>query len=315
MRLLTASLLAGLALASAGANAQSWPSRQVTLLVGTPPGGSLDLVSRVLASHLERKYRQPVVVESRAGAGGVLAGTAVTRAPADGHTFGTGMSPVTELFVKDMPYKAADLVPAAVIGMTPYNLMVSGGMKLRTLSDFVAFAKANPGKVDFGVVASSSHETEIVDLARVLGIEINRIGYKGIAPIFAGMTAGTEVHATISAFVPPQVKAGQIVMLASGGDRRPADYPDTPTFRELGYSHFPRAFYAFYARAGTPKEILERFAADALEVVKSAEFNDRVVKPFGVTPWLQGLDEATRALNEDFERQRGAAQRAGIRPQ
>jgi tripartite-type tricarboxylate transporter receptor subunit TctC len=307
--------LACTAMLASPASAQSWPSKQITLVVGTTAGGSLDLVARVLATHFEKKYKQPVIVENRTGAGGVIAGTAIVRAAADGHTFGTGMSPANDLFIKDMPYKSGDLAPAALIGMTPYNIMVSAATKHRTLAEFVAHAKANPGKVNFGTVANTSHETEIVELARVLSIDISRIGYKGIAPIYAALITGSELQATISAFIPPQVRAGQMVILATGGDQRLTDYPDVPTFRELGYDHFPRAFYAFYARADTPRTLLERFAADALEAIKSADFNDRVLKPFSVVPWLRSLDEATRVLNDDYQRQRAAAQRGGIQPQ
>jgi tripartite-type tricarboxylate transporter receptor subunit TctC len=304
-----------LALFAGLAAAQNWPSKQITLVVATTPGGSLDLVARVLATHLERKYKQTVIVENRVGAGGILAGTALMQAPADGHMFATSLSPVTTLFVKEMPYRASDLVPAALVGMTPYNLMVSSASKFKTLAEFVAYAKANPGKIDFGTVASSSHETEIVDLIRVLGIDANRIGYKGIAPIYTGMSTGTEVQATISAFVPPMVKAGQIVILATGGDRRMADYPDVPTFRELGYEHYPRAFYTFYARAGTSREVLERFYADTQEAIKTPDFNDRVLKPFSVAPFQGSYADAVKVLQQDFDRQRNAAQRAGLKPQ
>jgi tripartite-type tricarboxylate transporter receptor subunit TctC len=297
------------------ASAQNWPSKPITLFVGTSAGGSLDLVSRVLAGHLEPLYKQPVVVENRVGAGGLLAGAAVVRAPADGHAFGIGMSPVTSLFVKDVPYAANDLVPAAMVGLTPYSIMVSSATGFKTLADFVAYAKAHPGKIDFGTVASTQHETEIVAMVRVLGIDANRIGYKGIAPIYQALMTGEEVQATISAFVPTQVKAGKITMLAIGGERRSADYPDVPTFRELGYDYNPRAYYTYFARTGTPRDILQRFSADVLEVVKSPDFNERVLKPFSVTPWLEGLDEGARVVDEDFRRQRDSAQRAGIKPQ
>jgi len=295
-------------------NAQSWPTKPITILVATSPGGPLDLISRVIGGHIERKYKQSVVVDNRLGAGGVVAGTALMRAPADGYTFATGVNISTDVFVKDMPYKTSEIIPVALAGQSAYALIVSPNTKSKSLSEFVAFAKANRGNVQFGVVPTSSHETESHDAMAALGIEGGVIGYKGISPIYTALASGNEVHAVLGSGS-PLIKSGQIFAVAIGGDRRSPDLPDTPTFRELGYSYNPVANYAYFARSGTPKEMLDRFAAEIAEAVKSPEFADRITKAFNIVAMGLSVEATQKVVIDENERVRRAAQRAGIKAQ
>jgi len=313
-RILLVTLAAAAAFASQTVSAQSWPAKTVTIYVATAPGGPLDLMARMLGNHIDRKYKQTVVVDNRLGAGGVVAATVLVRAPADGYSFATGVNLTADVFVKDMPYKSSDIMPVALMGQSAYALIVSPNTKSKTLAEFLAFAKANPGRVQFGAVPSSSHETETYEAMNALGIDGSVIGYKGISPIYTALAGGNEVHAVLGSGS-PLVKSGQIFAVAIGGEKRSADLPDTPTFKELGFSYNPVANYAFFARVGTPKDAVDRFAAEAGEVARSPEFADRMTKSFNI--YAMGLNpEATaKVIGEEDQRVRRAAQRAGIKPQ
>lgn len=299
---------------SGAASAQSWPGKTMTIYVATAPGGPLDLIARLIGSHIERKYKTSVVVENRTGAGGVVAGTALVRAPADGYSFGTGMNISTDVFIKDMPYKTSEIQPVVLVGQSAYALIVSPNTNSKTLAEFLAFAKANPGKVQFGAVPSSSHETESHEAMASLGIQGSVIGYKGIAPIYTALASGNEVHAVLGSGS-PMVKAGKIFAIAIGGERRSPDLPDTPTFKELGVAYNPVANYAFFTRAGTPKDLLDRFAAEGAEVAKSAEFAEKITKSFNIYAMGLNVEQTTKVITEEDQKVRRAAQRAGIRPQ
>jgi tripartite-type tricarboxylate transporter receptor subunit TctC len=307
---------AALSLSCAGANAQNFPSKPITILFSTAPGGSLDVMSRVAAAHFEKKWGVTATVEARPGGGGIVAGSQAVRAPADGHVLLVSGSPQTvTVFVKDIPFDAfKDLTGVSLIGLLAYQLQVSRSMNVKTLKEFVAYAKANPGKVTLGAVAPGTHELEIHSLQQALGFTGSVIPFKGIAPIWLELIAN-RLDATLSASTPPQQKTGEILAIAVGGDRRNPNFPEVSTFREQGMQHDPVASYYMLANAATPRPVLDQISAAMAEVAKGADFEAKVTKTINIVGVGASLDETNRYMRNEYERLKKVAGIAKIMPQ
>ncbi len=307
------SIVAAFALAGS-ASGQSYPEKPVTIVVAFAAGGSMDVIARVLAPQMEKAWKQPVVVENRAGAGGAIAMSALARSTPDGHMLVMGGSFTNELFVKDTGFDRRDITPVSVIGQSPFLLLGSKTLGSGSLRDFIAYAKANPRKVNVAVIPATTLLSQSQEMLDALGIEAGLIGYKGIAPIQTALAAG-EVQATLTGSGVAQVKGGQALGLAVGGDRRLSELPDVPTFKELGFDFNPRGNFALFARAGTPPVVLAQIAALSAEAVKTPEFQSRVAGPFGVTPVGSTPQWAMRELQSEYDRTKRALDKAGAKPQ
>jgi len=313
------SLIAGLCglacLVSAGtARAQTWPSKPVTIVFGTAPGGPNDNLSRLIALHWEKKFGQRVLVESRPGASSTVAGAYVAKAAGDGHTLLNGSFPPVGIFIKELSYDPfKDLAPVTLIAQQAYYLLVSAKMNVKTLKDFVAYAKANPGKVSVGVVTAGPHEIESNAMVEALGIQANIIGYRGLATVYPALISG-ELNATLGA-TPAQLKTGEIIGLAMGSTRRNPSYPDIPTFRDAGVNYTPRAIFPFFAPGTTPRELVSRISNEVALVVKSEDFAERFTKTFNIEGVGTTPEETTKILRDDYDTQKRIAERVGIKPQ
>jgi tripartite-type tricarboxylate transporter receptor subunit TctC len=311
IRLCSAALICA---AASLAQAQSFPTRPITILVAFAAGGSMDVIARTLAPQMEKTWRQPVVIENRAGAGGGIAMSALAKSAPDGQTLVMGGSFTNELFVKDPGFERRDIVPVSVIGQSFFVLLGSKPLGIGNLRDFVAYAKANPRKVNIAVIPASTLLSQSQEMLDALGIEAALVSYKGIAPIQTALLAG-EVQATLTGSGVSQVKSGQAFGLAVGGERRFPDLPDVPTFKEQGFDFHPRGNFVLFARAGTPPAVLAQIAAVSAETVKTAEFQSRVAGPFGVTPVGSSPDAAARELQSEYDRTKRALDKAGVKPQ
>lgn len=305
-------VIAASAFVSAPAAAQNWPTKQITILVGTAPGGTYDTIARLVASHFEKRWGQPVVVESRSG--NILATSIAARAAPDGYTLVMGASNNAHLFIKDLNFDPQkDVVPVSVLGIQNYLLLASRGAKVKNIADFVAQAKANPGKFNFGVVTGGPHDIETNDMQSALGIKVSHIGYKGIAPIYVALMS-SEIDAALGTTT-PQLKTGEIIALAIAGEKRHPEYPDVPTFRESGIRYEPQANYPLYTRAGVPREVLAKMSEEAAVVAKSPEFAARVTRVFSIDGVGLSQEASAKYLNDDVARQKRVAERVGIKPQ
>ena len=282
--------------------------------VRTVAGGTNDIMARVLAEHMRRKWGQAVLVDNRPGAGGAIAAALLAKAQPDGHTLEVGPANTQAFFVKDAGFEATDLIAASVLARAPYMLLVSKRLKLENLKDFVAYAKANPGKLNIGAVSGGTHEVTSREVLYHLGINAALIGYKGIAPVNAAMVAG-EIDLVMGASAAP-VKSGVSIALAVGGDRRFAEVPQTPTFKEHGNDTYsPVVNFFLWTRTGTPLTVLRTLAAEGAEVVKSPEFIKLVEQGLGIPGVGSTHEQALEAARQEFDSTRLGVERAGIKPQ
>lgn len=256
----TAVLTLGIALV-AQASAQSYPAKPVRFIAPYAPGGFVDLRARQLGARLAEFWKQPVIIENRAGAGGVLGTDTVAKAPADGYTMGMGnlaALAVNKSLMKSLPYDPlADLVHVVLVEKSPLVLMVHPSVQAKTVAEFVALAKANPGKFSFGSSGvGGPHHLSGEILRMMAGIQISHVPYKGGAPAATDLLAGhipMMFEMTYAAL--PSIKAGRLRPLAVTTETRLPQLPDVPTFVESGYPALVVSnWQGVVVARGTPRE-------------------------------------------------------------
>lgn len=287
----------------------SFPSKPVTIVVGYPAGGPTDIYGRALADGLAALWKQPVVVENKAGASGSLGALQVLRSPADGYTLlftnNATNGAYEQLNPKFTGYKTlTDFAPVALFGVVPTVLVVRSGLPVKTMAEFVAYAKANPG-VTYGssAVGSAPHLASEL-LSDVTGIKLTHVPYKGAAPLMQDLLGGQiDMYIGGPSTVMDQVKAGRIRALAVLHPTRLEAAPDVPTLAEQGIRGADYAsWFGLVAPAATPAALLDRINADARKVMDSPQMKEKLEK-FGIeyTPsdrqqfWSVVQDEITRS--------------------
>jgi tripartite-type tricarboxylate transporter receptor subunit TctC len=279
--------LAALVLAAgcaAGALAQTWPTRPVHVVVPAPAGSSLDIIARTLGERLRERWGQPVVVDDRPGAGGLLGMDAVAKAPADGHTLGIGFNgPIAfgPYLYRKMPYAPArDLLPIVLTTSQPNVLAVPASIPARTVPEFVAWARKQ-GRLSYGSVGngSSSHLTMELFLAAA-GLTAVHVPYNGSPPAGTSLAAGeTQALFTVAPALMPLVQGGRIRLLAVTSERRLDAMKDLPTLAESGHAGFEAlAWNGLFAPAGTPAEVVQRINADVNAVLKEPAVSDALAR-------------------------------------
>jgi tripartite-type tricarboxylate transporter receptor subunit TctC len=260
----------------------AWPSKPIKLWVGFPPGGGIDFTARVIQPGLEAALGQPVVIEYKPGAGGVLAATELARTPADGYTLliaNTGPFAIAPYLQAKQPYdplKAFTYI--GQIAEAGYIAVTRPDHPANDLKGFVDWAKANPGKANFasgGVGASTHLNGELLN--SVAGIDLLHVPYKGSAPAVQDLIGG-QTHMLIDAgtVLLPQVKGGRLKALAVTGARRDSNLPDVPTVREQGFGAMEAVgFQGLVGPAGMPKPVVDRLQAELAKVLSQADVKQR----------------------------------------
>lgn len=296
---LGAGLLALTALSLAvPAAAQSFPNRPIKIIVNSPAGGGNDFIARTIAQKMEASMKQPVLVDNKPGAGGIIASDFVAKSPADGYTilFNGPLIVQTAALYSKLPYDPLkDFTPLTDVIRTPLWLAVNAEKlpNVKTVKDFVDYAKANPGKITYGSVGSgSSHHLYGYRVGDATGTELLHVPYKGGAPAMVALVSG-EVNAAFADYVSlkPHVASGKVRLLGVTGTQRPALTPDVPTFSELGFKGFESyGWGALFLPARTPADVVQRLHAEVAAAIKApdvaAKFTD-VGFELGGTPPAQ----------------------------
>ncbi len=255
-------VLALLTALSVAANA-AYPDKPIKMVVPNPPGGAMDIVGRLMSDKVAAAVGQPVLVDNRAGAGGVIAAEMVAKAPPDGYTllFGSGGTHGTNSAVfKKLPYDPVkDFAPISLIARPEWGLFVNPSLPVKTVADLVARAKAQPGKMNYASYGpGSATHLMMEDLMSLAGIDLIHIPYKGSVAAQLGVIANdSQVLIDGIGNAAAQVKAGKLRMIAIGSARRSPVAPDTPTIAESGVPGFRASgFFGVFAPAGTPKDVI-----------------------------------------------------------
>ncbi len=308
-RILLGGLCAAAALVQLGAahaaEPQPWPSRPVRLVVAYPPGGATDIQARIVAQHLSDKWKQPVIVENKPGGNTVLATESVIRTPPDGYTMLlTAMPFVLNKFLMDkLPYDPLkDFMPVTVVTTIPNILVATPGLGVKNVAELIAKAKAKPGSISFASTgtATSTHLSGEL-FSTMAGVQLMHVPYKGSAPAQQDLLGG-RIDIMFDNGVLQQVKAGRVVPLAVTASKRLPWLPDVPTVAEQGLPNYEAsAWYGVFVPAGTPKDIVNKLAADITEAVRSPEAQPKWeligANPGGGTP-----EAFTKFLAQDTQR-------------
>ena len=273
----------------------AYPNRPVKLVIPFPPGGPLDIVGRAIAQKLTDVWGQSVVVDNRPGAGGNIGADIVAKSAPDGYTILMGAlstHAVNPSLYAKMPYDAvADFAPITLVAVTPNVLVVNATLPVNSAKDFIAYAKANSGKLAFGSGSNGSAGHLAGELFKVeTGADIIHVPYKGGAPATQALLAGdTQFMFDNLANAMPQVKAGKLKALAVTTAQRSKLAPDLPTMAEAGLQGFDiSTWFGLFAPAGTPKDIIAKWNAEVAKILNSPEMREKLVaqgaEPAPTTP-------------------------------
>ncbi len=255
-----------------------WPSQVIRFIVPFAPGGSTDILARVIAQKLEGPLKANIIIENRAGAGGSVAANAVAKAEPDGHTFmmgHIGTLAFTPSLYPNLPYDPVkDFAPVALVAAVPNILAVHPSLPVRSFQEFVAYAKANPGRLNFGSggVGSAAHVAGAY-LAFAAGFEATHVPYRGTSPMMNDLLVGSiQFTLTGGPAVLPLAAAGRVRTLAVSSRERVAFAPDLPTIAESGIPGFDAVqWYGLVAPARTPEAIVRRMNGEINALLGSPE--------------------------------------------
>ena len=302
------------------ASAQGFPSRPLRILVPFPPGGGTDVAARTLGEHLTRELGQPVVVDNRPGGNSVIATEALARAEPDGHTLllTTDFHSINAAFGIALPYDSLkDFAFVARVSTSPLMLVTHPGSGVRTLGETVAAARADPGKLSFASLGSSSpHYLGFEWFKRMAKLDMIDVPYKGGGPALTAVMGGQVGFSFVVASNGiRQAKAGKLVALAVTGASRASVAPEVPTFVESGYPEFVMLnWYGILAPAGTPRAAIARLNGSIVAGLKTAEVQGRLAGA-GVDAAPSTPEELEAWVRNDIAHYRRMIELTGAKPE
>ena len=305
--------------AASAALAQSYPSKPVRLIVPFPPGGAVDFYARAVQTRLAETLGEPILIENRAGAGGMIGTELVAKSPPDGHTLLVGNIAALAMNVglySKMPYDPAkDLTPIMRTVAVDYALVVHPSVPAQSVAEFVAYAKANPGKVSYGSAGSGSAPHLSMELFKArAGIDLVHIPFKGGGPMVTDLLGGQiQIVIADQANLMPHVKAGKLRALAVGTLVRSAVYPDLPTIAESGYPGFEaRAWQGIAGPAGLPPDIVRQLQSAIARVMAMPDVRARLVEG-GLDPIVSTPEEFGEFIRAEIAKWSKLAKDVGAR--
>lgn len=263
--------------------AQSFPSRPVTLIVPVTPGGSTDLMARQIAEPLSKALGQPVVVENKPGASGNIAASYVAKAKADGHVLlaaYSGYHAANPFLFKNLDWDPLkSFMPVALIINSAQAIAVTDKLPVKTFRELIAYAKANPGKLNYGTAGPGSlHHISGALLEQLAETKMTAVAYKGTGPAVTDLAAGNvDIVITTPPGVIPLAQTGKIRILAVTGNKRVPSLPNVPSAAEEGFPNFSvDAWFGFVAPMGTPPDVVKRLADEMQKAVQGEGFRKGV---------------------------------------
>jgi tripartite-type tricarboxylate transporter receptor subunit TctC len=309
--------LPSVALAQAPAG---YPNKSIRFVVPYAPGGLPDTVARVIAQRLQEKIGQSVVIENKPGANGAVAAAAISQSAADGYTFlvtdGSMFSINPKIYAKLDYNPSKDFVPVALIARAPLFLAAVPGLPASSLKDFVTYAKANPGKINYGSSGiGSTHHLTMEAVKAEYKLDIVHVPFKGTGQSVPALVGG-QVEVLWSAYpsLAGFVKDNRVKLLATNGAKRSAQAPDVPAVAEsiAGFDFAP--IVGILAPAATPKGIVEKIAAEVVAVTKNPDTQKQLAGS-GIEAVGGGSDDYAKAIADENARMAKAIEAAGIKPE
>jgi tripartite-type tricarboxylate transporter receptor subunit TctC len=288
-------------------------------VMGFPAGGPLDQHARLLADRLQTQLGQPILIDYKAGAGGIVGAQEVMRAAPDGHTLmlaNTGVMVINPALYTRLPYSTLkDFVPVARTAMQPLALMVNPKVPVNTLQEFVAYAKARPGQINYRSAGNGGSSHLVPEMFKAAtGLFMVHIPYRGSAPAFTDLMAGQVQFMAESIPQAAQYhKQGKVRALAVTSRERNVALPEIPTVMETGIKNFEVVgFYGFLAPAGTPKDVVNKLSDAFKAVLNQSDIKSRMVTQ-GADPAFLGSDDFAKFLTTEMPRWADVVQKSGAK--
>jgi tripartite-type tricarboxylate transporter receptor subunit TctC len=289
--------------ASLGAQAQEYPTKPIRMIVPYAAGGPTDVRARLLAQKMSELLGQQIIVESRPGANTFLGTRAVAQADPDGYTLLVHSSSLTlgPLTFKNPGYKVEDFAVVAPMTIAPFVLSISPSLPAKNATELVAYAKANPGKLNNGSLGAAGQSQLLTERFKEAagGLQIVDVNYKGAAQALQAVMAG-EIHMYMDSLQSsvPMARAGKVRMVGVTSERRVAGLPDLPTFKEQGLNVVGGTWTALFAPARTPQSILERLSREATRATAAPEVREKMFT-LGSEPWSGSVAEFAKYAKDD----------------
>lgn len=305
-RLVQAVALA-LAVSGGSAMAQAWPSKPITLIVPFPPGGTTDVLARALGERLTQGLGQPVIVESKPGAGATLGADYVAKSKADGYTLLVGAvhHTIATSVYKKLPYDfRKDFAPITTVALVPNVLVVNASTPAKNVAELVALAKAQPGKSTYGSNGNGTAQHLIgTQFQNLTGAQLIHIPYKGSGPLSTDLLGG-QITMSFDTVTPvlQHIKGGKLRALAVTTAKRSSALPDVPTLDEAGLKGFNiGTWFGVLAPVATPKDIVARLNAEMVKVIQSPEFRKRMDE-IGAEPVGNSAEQMAQQIKGETEK-------------
>lgn len=301
------------------AQATDFPSKPITLVVPLAPGGSNDILARLVGQKLERKFGKPVIVENRPGAGGITAALGVVRGAADGHTLITASSTMMALNVtirKQMPYDPRkDLIPIAMTVRTPFVLVVNPALPVHSVADLVKLAREKKGQLSFGTPGPATfHRLSAEILKAMFGLDFIHVPYKGTAPALNDVAGGHI--AFMFADIPPAlglIRAGKLRPIGVTTAQRVAAISDVPPLNEVGMPGFDASsWHTIAIHAGVPRDIIEKLATAIREGMSEPAVVEVLARDGAIPVVSPPVDELRQFVDGEIVRWGKVIERAGL---
>jgi tripartite-type tricarboxylate transporter receptor subunit TctC len=310
-----------LAVSTMQAPAQSYPSRLVRIVVPFPPGGGIDVLIRAIAQELSTKWSQNVIIENRAGAGGIVGTEAVARSAPDGLTLlATTNQTITSgrFLYKSLSYDPDMLVPIMLIVQSDHLILANPAVQASDLRELVAIVRREPGKWSYGSFGRGTQPHLVFEmLNKTANLDILHVPYNGISPLLLGLVAGDVHLATGSAGVAGElIRTGKVKALAIAGKRRSAQFPDVPTAAELGFPYLEATiWYGLFAPPGTNAEIIDKVSDDIAKVINRADFAQSQILSKGLDKVASSPKELEATIKSETDSVEKIIRAIGIEPQ
>lgn len=308
-----------LLLACLNATAQTFPARPIRLIVPFAAGGGTDLLARIISQESQKTWSQPVVVENKPGAGGNIGADFVAKSAPDGYTLllGSNTLAMAPYISKAMPFDVQkDLAPVAMLTATPFMVVVNPALPVKSIAELIAYAKANPGKLSYATPGIGTPHHLGTELFKAMtGTSMVHIAYRGGLPALTDVISGQVpvMWLTINAAI-PQMNAGKIRGLAVAEPKRLASMKDMPTVAETLPGYEVSAWYAVFARSGTPALVVEQLSAELQRIYSVREVLERLT-PLGYQGATSGPAPLAATLADDLKKWGKLVREAGIEPQ
>ena len=317
-RRLALGLAIGAMTVSAGLSAQSYPAKIVRYVVPFPAGASPDIIARLLTDRFGKLWGQQVIVENRSGAGGTVGAAYAAKSPPDGYTLfqcNIASSAIAESLYAKMPYdQQRDFAPISRIGTSASAVVVHPSMPARSMREFIAYAKANPGKLSYGTSAAGTSPQLAMELLKLTAkIDVVHVAYKGAPQALSDVVGGQiPVSVQTAPAVLAAIQSGRVRALAVTSLQRIVQLPAVPTMNESGLPGFEvNSWYGLCAPAATPVPILEKVHADLTAVLRVPEIEQRL-RDLVVTVAPTSRDEFARFIKDEIARWARVIKQAGI---